>query len=1369
MTELPVLRLRQAAISLLLVVTTFHQSPGLISNDTKIDLTADPGRFLARALDLWNPSSAFGQLQNQAYGYLFPMGSFHLLGYWLGLPGWIVQRAWMSLLLVTAFLGVLRLAARLELGTSTTRLLGGLAYALSPRILTELGGNSSEILPMALLPWVLIPLVGPRAQEQPRRAAMRSAVAVLCMGAINATAVLALMPLPVLFLLPGLRRAAGRRLAAWWVVAMGLACTWWLVPLLLQGRYTSSNFLDYIETAATTTSTTSVSEVLRGTSHWLAYIATPGGPWWRSGWTLVTSGGVILNTAVLAALCAVGLLRKGMPAQGRLAAAAAVGLLAMSVGHAGPLDGPFVGPAHDLLDGALAPFRNVHKFDPLLRLPLALGLCHLLGKATPGRARQAVSGLVVLALIGTAAPAIAGQLVPVGGYQKLPSWWDETGAWLDDHAGRERSLVLPATGFGEYLWGRPLDNPLQALTTRPWAVRDAVPLGSPGTTRLLDAIDARVDTGRGSAALAPVLARSGVRYLVVSNDLDRTRTGAPRPALVHQALDSSPGLHRVAAFGPLVGSDDSQRSVVTDRGLDTRAPAVEVYEVDGATSPVSALPEAGTWVLSGGPESLFQLAERGLLGNQATVLAGDGPSGPSPRSAQTDALRRREIGFGSVRNNASATLTAHQPLTREQAAPDVLPVAGVQHLATARLIGAKEVSASSSASDAGAVLDRGPDKQPFAAFDGDPSSAWVTGSVSGATGQWVQLELDQPVDPKGLTLQLFGDDSVRGRVTSVLVTTDGGSVATTVRPDESRQLLGVAPGLTTHLRVTVRSLVSDGFGTLAGIRDLSLPGVVVQSTVDLPHDQPQRGDQVILLDRAAGAEAGCVRTDARSVCSPALTRATEDIVRLDRSFVLDAPAVLPVTGSARPVAGAALNHLLDAGSPVQATASSALVPDPAVRPATVLDGDDRTGWIASDQDKAPALTLTWPVPRAVDQVSLATAPALSAARPTEVAVVTTGGTSTLEVPADGVLRFPSVVTNRVELRFLKVEKRTSFQPDGGVLRLPVGLTSVDVPGVTDQSHAQPPAEVNLPCGTAPPVLVDGVVHPTAALGSRADLLALQPILLSLCDAPKGLSLSSGRHRVAAADLNGLAVEGLTLGVALPTSTSGARPTQVVRWDAEHRVVLVGKGDASYLVVHENLNRGWQARLDGRLLTPARIDGWQQAWVVPTGEGGKVVLTFAPGRTFHLALAGGLLLVLLLLALALLPSGRPATVVEALAPRRLPVVVRIAAALVVTVGLGGAVGVVCYLALVGVVLAARRSGEEELALDGVPLLAGAALVGAGLLTAYAPWNGARAPAAFGTPVQVLALVALGTAAAVLSVPRSSSAASEPAPAAPPAAD
>ena len=145
------------------LILTFAQSPGQISPDTKLDLTANPLRFLLARVNLWNSELPFGQAQNQAYGYLFPHGAFFLAGDVLGLPGWVTQRLWWALLLTVGFWGLLRVAEALERRAGhrhpTSRVIAAAAFALSPRVLTTLGAISSETLPMMLAPWVLLPVI----------------------------------------------------------------------------------------------------------------------------------------------------------------------------------------------------------------------------------------------------------------------------------------------------------------------------------------------------------------------------------------------------------------------------------------------------------------------------------------------------------------------------------------------------------------------------------------------------------------------------------------------------------------------------------------------------------------------------------------------------------------------------------------------------------------------------------------------------------------------------------------------------------------------------------------------------------------------------------------------------------------------------------------------------------------------------------------------------------------------------------------------------------------------------------------------------------------------------------------------------------
>src|SRR5206468_7262412 len=112
----------------------------------------------------------------------------------------------------------LLVARALSIGTEATRQVAALSYALAPRMLTEVGSLSAEMLPAVMLPWVLLPLVRADRIGSPRRAAGLSALAVLAMGGVNGPMVLMALVLPALWLLTRRFTVQHVKLVAWWAV-----------------------------------------------------------------------------------------------------------------------------------------------------------------------------------------------------------------------------------------------------------------------------------------------------------------------------------------------------------------------------------------------------------------------------------------------------------------------------------------------------------------------------------------------------------------------------------------------------------------------------------------------------------------------------------------------------------------------------------------------------------------------------------------------------------------------------------------------------------------------------------------------------------------------------------------------------------------------------------------------------------------------------------------------------------------------------------------------------------------------------------------------------------------------------------------------
>ncbi len=631
--------MRLAAACLLLVGLAFVQAPGFQVADTKFDLVVDPAGFLGRALHLWDAEGALGQLQNQAYGYLWPMGPFFALLHALDLPGWVVQRLWLALVLCVAFLGMARLVRALGVRSDVAVLVAGAAYALSPRMVSTVGPISIEAWPSAVAPWVLLPLVLGSGRGSARRAAVLSGLGVAMVGGVNAAATSAVLPLGVVWLLTRRRGARRRTMLVWWPLATALGTLWWLVPLFLLGAY-SPPFLDWIETSSVTTFPTTPFDVLRGTTAWVPYLDAG----WRGGHELLTSFGTQLNTGLVVLLGLAGIALRDNPHRRFLAWSLVVGMLLVGMGHHGAVEGWLADPLGHALDGVLAPLRNVHKFDPVVRVPMVVGLAwavdHVVRRAgrvdLPWRGRTLrvaghvpVVALALIGVVGSATPALVGHLTPVPPTLGTPSYWQDTVDWLDRQP-RAAALLVPGSGFADYLWGAPRDEPVQYLSAPDWAVRNAVPLTTAGNIRLLDSIEARLQQGLGSPGLADALRRAGVRRLVVRNDL-APDGDVPSSVLVHQALADSPGIERETSFGPEVGGGASitrgGNRLLVDDGWTTRSSAVEVYRVRGAADVVSG----GTATpVVGGPEDLLGLADAGLLPTGPTRLAVDAGHDPAP-------------------------------------------------------------------------------------------------------------------------------------------------------------------------------------------------------------------------------------------------------------------------------------------------------------------------------------------------------------------------------------------------------------------------------------------------------------------------------------------------------------------------------------------------------------------------------------------------------------------------------------------------------------------------------------------------------------------------------------------------------------------
>jgi arabinofuranan 3-O-arabinosyltransferase len=1251
-------RICDVVVVAVLGVVLALQNVGLTRFDTKLDLVVNPWGFVLRGLNAWDPSAGFGQLQNQAYGYLFPMGPFFGVLHTLGVPAWIQQWWWAWLLLTLAYLGMRLVATRLGLPWWAA-LAGGVAYALAPRIVSVLGPLSAEVLATALMPWMILPLLRPSPSL--RRTAFLSALPVLFMGAANATLTVSVLLVPAVWIL--LRSQNRWRLFAWWAGFVAALCAWWIVPLLVQARY-ATPFLSFIESARDTTVGLTPGEVIRGDVHWVSGIIDQGTPWWPAAFVLSTSALPVLLTFVLAGVGLAGLASRRMPERLTNGVLVLAGTLLLS---AGALSAPFHGLWWELLDGALAPFRNIHKFDPVVRFPLALGVaaaCAALADRVGGADRRgtlparspgwAVAGIGVI-LLGVASPLVSPGLAAGKTWAQIPPWWQDASDWLAQREPSGRALVVPGSGFGQYMWGRTIDEPLQPLSTVPWAVDNALPLGSLGSARVLDSVSMALAGGRRVDGLADLLGRSGIRFVVVRNDLDTRATLAPPRSAVAATLQQSPGIEWRAAFGEV--TLPANELLVTDFAVDGDRPALEVYEVTGSTPMVEATALEEVSVMTGGPESLLPVLSGRILDRTTPVVfAGDQPpSAATGVTVITDSLLRRDRALGLGSEAFSGVLTAEEPSRVTRRANDLVPFTTPSYtVATYR--GVSGVSASSSQSFGNALGPLRPERQPFAALDGNMGSWWQSSSVSGPVGQWWQADFPVATNLQGLVISVVESALVGSTVTAVELQTNRGRWR---EPVGAGGVIGPldAPSLRDASYVRITAVEAQGSSGHFGIREVRVPRMVPSQPLITPMPPTTFGrSQALQLAARQPLRAACMHADGEVRCAPQAARPDGDGGVLDRLVTLREPVEgkIRMRGLIKPgdLAAQVFNPL---GVAVEAQASSWLSQDPRVRPGSAVDGDPETAWVADLGDMQPELTLAWELPRIIDGLWIRTRQTgQQFAQPLAVRLVLGDRVVESAVGRDGYVSVPDIVATSMSLQVTKWSPLASEDSrTGRTLPMPVHISEVEIPALADLLYSPDlSARSGSLCGFGPTLFVGGREFETRVDATLGEILSGHEVSVIPCGSDT-VRLEPGTHRITVKGSRFVDPVSVTIAPRSARAAEAAametrRPVDIVEWQDARRVVAIAPGVESILRVAESANDGWVAELDGLPLDAVRVDGWQQGWVIPAGEGGDILLTFRPQAQQTAGLLAGVGLILLALVVGLVrrpmarvvPAGAP---------------------------------------------------------------------------------------------------------------------------------
>ncbi|MDX6687194.1 MAG: arabinofuranan 3-O-arabinosyltransferase, partial [Baekduia sp.] len=869
--------------------------------------------------------------------------------------------------------------------------------------------------------------------------------------------------------------------------------------------------------------------------------------------------------------------------------------------------------------------RTTYKAGALTALGLA-GLGGAAFGAAWGRSALRGPGLRVALVAATGAlvalaswPLVTGRAVERQLSFSLPASWRQVAADLDRRPDDSRAMVLPGQLFAFYKWGGTVDPVLPALTRHPVSERWIIPFADPRSSDLQFAVDGLVTQQRlRPGQLRPLLDLMGVGDVVLAADGDRAYSGE-MPA--GDALGALRGLGgRVQGYGPTVPA----RSAASGVTPDAHVPELQRVEVPTG-GVVRVLPRGPMTVVDGASGAVAGLAAYGALRTDRPLAYGPDLGAAGVRGAARagasfvvgDGNRRRAFVAARARGQAGPTLTAEESVSQDGTVMDPFGSATPSSAAARETVAVLGGGVRSVSAPASPQVTQFPEQRPFAALDGDPSTAWLADRRLVPVRPTLTVDFDAPRDVAAIDLMPYSDS--RGAVRSVDV--NGRRFAVHRGWNHLRVGLRGVGSLVVHLADVTRP--RTGNAGAGGIRELRIPGVHPTEALRPPTDVEDaltgvdlsRSALTYVLDRTTADSPFRQGRYAGERGAGQLRDAQDPERRLRRVIAPPAPRRYAVDGWAT-VDPRTPDHVLDAlagglnghgaGAPLVRVDSSARFQGLGrYRGSGAFDGAGAGGrsWLGQWIAGRPAW-LSWQTSTDVTVRRLTLdPPAVRVRRPTRVALSADGGAEvTAAVGASGAVVLPRALRGRsFRLRILAA-RFPAGTPARDRERRAVGIGEVRGAGVQAVAPARRGA-VALACG-ATRLQAGGR---SVALGGRVDRAALdagRPLRVTGCDGP--VALPAGRSELLGATAP-LRLDGVRLTSAAPvaapvTAAGGGRVLDAgVQRPGGREGVRVQVTGPSWLVLGASYDRFWRARCDGRDLgAPKPMQGYANGWPIAAG-------------------------------------------------------------------------------------------------------------------------------------------------------------------------